>query len=116
MKFRRPTIRLFAISRVDCLEAETVEALDVHFSRVHELMARFTQALFRFVAQSTACNALHKVEQRLARWLLLAQDRMESDEFPLTQEFVAVGDPEKGGGLVPPWLNTRRTWLTAVRS
>ena len=56
----------------------------------HELMARFTQALFGFVAQSTACNALHKVEQRLARWLLLAQDRMESDEFPLTQEFVAM--------------------------
>jgi CRP-like cAMP-binding protein len=56
----------------------------------HELMAHFTQALFGFVAQSTACNALHKVEQRLARWLLLAQDRMESDEFPLTQEFVAM--------------------------
>ncbi len=56
----------------------------------HELMTHFTQALFGFVAQSTACNALHSVEQRLARWLLLAQDRMESDEFPLTQEFVAM--------------------------
>jgi CRP-like cAMP-binding protein len=56
----------------------------------HELITHFTQALFGFVAQSTACNALHSVEQRLARWLLLAQDRMESEEFPLTQEFVAM--------------------------
>jgi CRP-like cAMP-binding protein len=56
----------------------------------HELMAHFTQALFGFVAQSTACNAIHSVEQRLARWLLMAQDRMGSDEFPLTQDFVAM--------------------------
>ena len=45
----------------------------------HELMGHFAQALFGFVAQSTACNAMHKVEQRLARWLLLAQDRRESE-------------------------------------
>ena len=40
--------------------------------------------------QSTACNAVHSVEQRLARWLLTARDRMASDQFPLTQEFVAM--------------------------
>jgi CRP-like cAMP-binding protein len=58
--------------------------------RFAELMTRFSQALFGFVAQSTACNAVHTVEQRLARWLLMASDRMESDEFPLTQEFAAM--------------------------
>jgi CRP-like cAMP-binding protein len=56
----------------------------------HELMGQYAQALFGFVAQSTACNAIHSVEQRLARWLLMAHDRMESAEFPLTQEFVAM--------------------------
>ncbi len=56
----------------------------------HELMAHFAQALFGFVAQSTACNAIHSIEQRLASWLLMARDRMGSDEFPLTQEFVAM--------------------------
>ena len=56
----------------------------------HELTAHFAQALFGFVAQSTACNAIHSVEQRLARWLLMALDRMGSDEFPLTQEFAAM--------------------------
>ena len=40
--------------------------------------------------QSTACNAVHSVEQRLARWLLMAHDRVECDEFPLTQEFAAM--------------------------
>ena len=40
--------------------------------------------------QSTACNAVHSVEQRLSRWLLLAHDRVGKDEFPLTQEFAAM--------------------------
>ena len=43
-----------------------------------------------FVMQSTACNAVHSIEQRLARWLLLAHDRVGRDEFPLTQEFAAM--------------------------
>jgi len=56
----------------------------------YELLTRYAQALVGFMMQSTACNAVHSVEQRLARWLLMARDRMESDEFPLTQEFVAM--------------------------
>jgi CRP-like cAMP-binding protein len=56
----------------------------------YELLTHWAQALVGFIMQSTACNAVHSVEQRLARWLLMAQDRMESDEFPLTQEFVAM--------------------------
>jgi CRP-like cAMP-binding protein len=56
----------------------------------YELLTRYAQALVGFMMQSTACNAVHSVEQRLARWLLMARDRMESDQFPLTQEFVAM--------------------------
>jgi CRP-like cAMP-binding protein len=56
----------------------------------YELITRSTQALTSLVMQSTACNAVHTVEQRLARWLLMAHDRMESDDFPLTQEFAAM--------------------------
>jgi CRP-like cAMP-binding protein len=55
-----------------------------------ELATRYAQALVGFVMQSTACNAVHSVEQRLARWLLMAQDRMCGDDFPLTQAFVAM--------------------------
>src|SRR5438045_6658433 len=56
----------------------------------YELLTHYAQALVGFIMQSTACNAVHSVEQRLARWLLMARDRMESNEFPLTQEFVAT--------------------------
>ena len=56
----------------------------------YELLTRFAQAFVGFVMQSTACNAVHSVEQRLARWLLMARDRMADDNFPLTQEFVAM--------------------------
>jgi len=56
----------------------------------HHLMSRFAQALSGFIMQSTACNAIHSVEQRLARWLLLAHDRVGKNGFPLTQEFVAM--------------------------
>jgi CRP-like cAMP-binding protein len=56
----------------------------------YELLTHYAQALIGFIMQSTACNAVHSVEQRLARWLLMARDRMGSDEFPLTQEFVAI--------------------------
>ena len=56
----------------------------------YELVTRFGQALVGFIMQSTACNAMHSVEQRLARWLLMAQDRMGRNDFPLTQEFVAM--------------------------
>jgi CRP-like cAMP-binding protein len=42
------------------------------------------------MAQSVACNRLHPIEQRLARWLLMTHDRAGQDEFYLTQEFLAV--------------------------
>jgi CRP-like cAMP-binding protein len=56
----------------------------------YELLTRYGQALVGFIMQSTACNAVHSVEQRLSRWLLLAHDRVGMDEFPLTQEFAAM--------------------------
>jgi CRP-like cAMP-binding protein len=58
--------------------------------RLSELVTRYTLAHIAFIMQSTACNAVHTVEQRLARWFLMAHDRVGKDEFPLTQEFVAM--------------------------
>ena len=53
------------------------------------LVLRYTQAQFIQTAQTAACNASHTVKQRLARWLLLCSDRMESDVLELSQEFTA---------------------------
>lgn len=56
---------------------------------LHGITQRYMQVLFRFVAQSAACNRLHSVETRCARWLLMCHDRVEGDTFELTQEFLA---------------------------
>lgn len=49
----------------------------------------YTRSLMKQVAQTAACNRLHMVEERLARWLLMCHDRVEADELHLTQEFIA---------------------------
>lgn len=50
---------------------------------------RFLAAYLGLVAQSAACNRLHKVEERFARWMLMTCDRVGGDAFYLTQEFIA---------------------------
>jgi Crp-like helix-turn-helix domain len=54
----------------------------------YELVSRYSQALHVLIMQSTACNTLHSVEERCARWLLMTHDRVEGDEFQLTHEFL----------------------------
>jgi CRP-like cAMP-binding protein len=54
------------------------------------VMLRYAHAFFNQVAQSAACNQFHSLQQRCCRWLLMTHDRMQSDEFLLTQEFLAM--------------------------
>jgi CRP-like cAMP-binding protein len=49
----------------------------------------YTRLLMKQVGQTAACNRLHAVKERLARWLLMCHDRMDSNELLLTQEFIA---------------------------
>lgn len=50
---------------------------------------RYIQALLTQIAQTAVCNRLHSMQQRLCRWLLICQDRTDSDELRLTQEFIS---------------------------
>jgi CRP-like cAMP-binding protein len=52
------------------------------------LVESYTQALFGQIAQSAACNRLHSNDARLARWLLMNQDRVGSAQFTITQDFL----------------------------
>ncbi len=52
-------------------------------------LLRFTNALMHQAAQSAACNRFHPVEPRLARWLLSTRDRLHSNHFQITQEFLS---------------------------
>ena len=53
------------------------------------LLRRYTHSRLTQVAQGAACNRYHSIDERLARWLLMTHDRMRSDEFRLTQEFLS---------------------------
>ena len=58
-------------------------------SGVASVVHRYTQAFVSQLSQQVACNGLHSIEKRCARWLLLTHDRVSTEEFPLTQEFLA---------------------------
>ncbi|WP_375505836.1 Crp/Fnr family transcriptional regulator [uncultured Nostoc sp.] len=70
-----------------------VDAFKTHVtasSPLHNLLQRYTQALFNQIAQSAACNRLHSIEERMCRWLLMTADRVQTDTFSLTQEFLST--------------------------
>jgi CRP-like cAMP-binding protein len=50
---------------------------------------RFLVTYLSLVSQSVACNRLHKIEERFARWMLMTRDRVGGDGFYLTQEFIS---------------------------
>ena len=73
--------------------------------RSPKLRQRLTAYAFQQLAeaqQTAACNALHKLEARLAKWLLRCHDRMDGEMIPLTQEFLS------------DMLGSQRTTVTAV--
>ena len=64
------------------------EALDRSES-MRLALAKFTESLFAQVQQTAACNAQHRLDERLARWLLTLHDRAGDDRFELTQQDIA---------------------------
>jgi CRP-like cAMP-binding protein len=56
---------------------------------LQSLLLRYIQALYALTSQNAACNRLHQLDGRLARWLLHVCDRVESNELPLTHEFMS---------------------------
>src|ERR1039458_3132693 len=54
------------------------------------MLGRYAAVRSMQVAQTAACNRLHGIEQRLARWLLMAQDRVDSESLPITHDFLAT--------------------------
>ena len=78
------------------VEAEALRIRTTHarecFERLPGFRARvlrYSRVLMSQVSQTTLCNTLHTVEQRLARWLMLARMRLDSDTIPVTHEFLS---------------------------
>jgi hypothetical protein len=71
------------------VEATEFRELVESCTALHRLLHRYSEFVYETVAQSAACNRLHVIEQRCARWLLMSHDRVGRDSFDLTQEFLA---------------------------
>ena len=67
---------------------------------MQDLLLRYTQAFIVQIAQTAACNKVHPLDGRLARWLLMTCDRAMGSELEMTHEFMAL------------MLGTRRAGVT----
>ncbi|BBD66183.1 Crp/Fnr family transcriptional regulator [Nostoc commune NIES-4072] len=68
------------------------DVLKAEFNRggaIQTLLLSYIQAIYSELAQGAACNRLHTLDERLARWLLTVSDRVGSEDFFLTQEFIS---------------------------
>jgi CRP-like cAMP-binding protein len=74
----------------DALKMEAQPLLDAFDSNkaVRDVFLKYTQAYIAQLSQNAACNRLHNVEQRFARWLLEVYDRIDTTDLRLTQEFI----------------------------
>jgi CRP-like cAMP-binding protein len=71
------------------VRADTFRAFVESDGKMRDVMLAYTQALFAQIGQAVACNVAHEIQQRAAKWLLETHDRVDGDDFQLTQEFLA---------------------------
>jgi CRP-like cAMP-binding protein len=71
------------------IKGEVFAALVQRCPEFEKRLQRYVQSLAMQASQVAACNRIHEVDERLARWLLMCQDRIGSDVVPLTQELLA---------------------------
>lgn len=83
--------------------------------KLGDLLLRFVHTMFTQVTQTAACNRLHTLDQRLARWLLMTHDRVKKDEFSLTQEFLSRMLGVRRAGVSVAANNLRQTGLIDYR-
>jgi CRP-like cAMP-binding protein len=100
--FTRATVQIPATVAV--ISASHFQEAVSQSEPIRDLILKYKEALLGQIQQTAACNALHPLESRLARWLLQAFDRTDEREVPLTQESLAH------------MLGVRRTTVTVVAS
>jgi CRP-like cAMP-binding protein len=71
------------------IPADRFESAVSEHLALRDIIAKYNEVLLAETQQIAACNAVHPAEGRLCRWLLQTRDRIESDDLPLTQEFLS---------------------------
>jgi CRP-like cAMP-binding protein len=88
----QPAIGLHVVQLPGAAVRMEADAFRKHLNglpRLQNLVDRHSYALMRQALLGAACNRLHQIEKRCARWLLMTHDRAGTESFPLTQEFLA---------------------------
>jgi CRP-like cAMP-binding protein len=70
------------------IESERLRRIMRDSPKIERVFLRYVQAFLSQVSQGTACNRAHSIEERCARWLLMTHDRVDGNQFELTQEFL----------------------------
>lgn len=80
------------------IRAEDLQAEFDKGGALHDLMLRYLNVLITEISQSSLCHRFHTLEEALSRWLLMAQDRLNTNSLNLTQEIIshALGVPRTG--------------------
>jgi len=84
------------------VDGQALVAILPECPKLERSLQQFSQISAMQITQIAACNRLHEVHERLARWLLMCADRVDSNSLPLTQEFLAQ------------MLGTRRSSVTVA--
>jgi CRP-like cAMP-binding protein len=84
------------------INAKTLIELSEGSGKLRSCLLRSVHGLFVQTAQTAACNRVHEIHERLARWLLMCHDRIQADRLLVTQEFIAM------------MLGTRRSTVTVA--
>ena len=84
-------------------------------ARMRAVLLRFIEDLLNLSSQTAGCNRLHSLEQRSARWLLMASDRIGSNVLPLTQEFLAAMLGVRRSGVSEAASELQRSGLIRYR-
>jgi CRP-like cAMP-binding protein len=71
------------------MKAQSLNPFLNNGERLRNLLLSYIHTLFSQISQTAACNRVHTLNERLARWLLLTHDRLERDTFEMTHEFLA---------------------------
>jgi CRP-like cAMP-binding protein len=88
------------------------EAIDAS-TTLHQVLLRFAHAFLIQATQTALANGRSKIEERLARWLLMANDRVDGDELVLTHEFLATMLAVRRSGVTVALQGLERTGLIA---
>lgn len=72
------------------VKAEILRQQAQSSSELRSCVQLAVQGYLAQTAQTAACNRIHELEERLARWLLMCSDRLQSDHIPITHEFLAM--------------------------